>query len=218
MKKSMFRAVLFLFPAAVVLCACGAAQEEDFSGGILDRAAAPGVGRSDDDETVPGRRGSPGRRNRAFVTEADATYVQWHEEYVKILTEEGRRAYRTLSSYFTIPYQRGPEDCRMPLVEIIKPDGRVVADRRRGAEPRDDRSRLHVRQHLQPERQDHPGQRAGPGGRRRAAFRHVRPRSCSRAWPDTWSDWIMLRERAADRAAGRRDPCAPATMPLRSIA
>ncbi|MDA0577112.1 MAG: DUF3857 domain-containing protein, partial [Verrucomicrobia bacterium] len=58
--------------------------------------------------------------------EVDGTYTQWHEEYVKILTEEGRQGYRTLSSFFTIPYQRGPEDCAITLVEIIRPDGGVT--------------------------------------------------------------------------------------------
>jgi transglutaminase-like putative cysteine protease len=58
--------------------------------------------------------------------EADGTYVQWHEEWVKILTEQGRRARTTLSSSFTIPYQTAA-DCRVPLVEIVRPDGTTVA-------------------------------------------------------------------------------------------
>ncbi len=53
----------------------------------------------------------------------DGTYVQWAEAYNKILTEKGKRANRTLSSYFTIPYQRGEVDCKIFLVEVIKPDG-----------------------------------------------------------------------------------------------
>jgi transglutaminase-like putative cysteine protease len=57
---------------------------------------------------------------------ADGTYTQTDESYIKILTEEARRGYQTISSYFTIPYQRGPEDCRIDLLEIIKPDGEVV--------------------------------------------------------------------------------------------
>ncbi len=57
--------------------------------------------------------------------EEDGTYVQWHEAWVKLLTEQARRRYRTLSSYFTVPYQNA-EDCTIPLIEIIKPDGRAV--------------------------------------------------------------------------------------------
>ena len=56
----------------------------------------------------------------------DGTYVKWAEKYTRILNEKGRRKYQTFSSYFTIPYQRGPEDCRIPVLEIIKPDGTVV--------------------------------------------------------------------------------------------
>ena len=54
---------------------------------------------------------------------SDGTYEQSDEVYLKILTEEARRNNLTLESYFTIPYQRGPEDCRIDEVEIIKPDG-----------------------------------------------------------------------------------------------
>lgn len=50
-------------------------------------------------------------------------YTHWNDAYVKILTEEARRNYGTLSSYYTIPYQRGPEDCRIDRVEILAPSG-----------------------------------------------------------------------------------------------
>jgi transglutaminase-like putative cysteine protease len=70
----------------------------------------------------------------------DGTYEQWHEDYITILTEEGRRRYQTLSSHYTIPYQRGPQDCRIEAVAIIKPDGRrieldVAAHSREMADP-----------------------------------------------------------------------------------
>ena len=53
----------------------------------------------------------------------DGTYEQWYESFIKVLTEDARRKHLTVSSYYTIPYQRGPEDCSIPLVEIIHPDG-----------------------------------------------------------------------------------------------
>ena len=56
---------------------------------------------------------------------ADGTYVQWHEEYLKILTEKAKRSHKVLSTWFTIPYQR-EEDCTIPLAQIIKPDGREL--------------------------------------------------------------------------------------------
>ncbi len=57
----------------------------------------------------------------------DGTYDHREECYVKILTEKARRAQSTLSTYFTIPYQRGPEDCVVEQVEIIRPDGAARA-------------------------------------------------------------------------------------------
>ncbi|HDP26511.1 MAG TPA: DUF3857 domain-containing protein [Deltaproteobacteria bacterium] len=52
----------------------------------------------------------------------DGTYIEWHEAYVKILTEKGRRRFQTISSFFTIPYNT----TMVTLVEIIKPDGSAV--------------------------------------------------------------------------------------------
>ncbi|HPI94033.1 MAG TPA: DUF3857 domain-containing protein [Deltaproteobacteria bacterium] len=49
----------------------------------------------------------------------DGTYVEWFEEYIKVLTEKGRRGYRTLTSSFTIPYNT----TRFTLVEVISEDG-----------------------------------------------------------------------------------------------
>ncbi len=54
----------------------------------------------------------------------DGTWTQWHEAYMKILTKKGREDNLTISSYYTIPYQND-KDCRIDLVEIIKPDGSV---------------------------------------------------------------------------------------------
>ncbi|MDR0867979.1 MAG: DUF3857 domain-containing protein [Planctomycetota bacterium] len=56
----------------------------------------------------------------------DGTYTQWDEQYIKILTEKGRRENATVASYYTIPYQL-PEDCFVAALEIIKPDGAVVS-------------------------------------------------------------------------------------------
>lgn len=127
MKTHMSRSVLFLFLAAVSLCACGAAQEDDFSRGILDRPTVFQVAAGVTREKYPDADEVLVAGVQRIRYEEDATYVQWHEEYVKLLTEAGRRAHRTISTHFTIPYQRGPEDCSVPLVEIMKPDGTIVA-------------------------------------------------------------------------------------------
>jgi transglutaminase-like putative cysteine protease len=103
---------------------CGWAQE-DLRGGLLDRDEAVAAAGDVTAEAYPDANEVLVAGIQRLVYEPDGTYVQWHEEYVKVLTEEGRRTHRTVSSHFTIPYQRGPEDCRIDLLEIIKPDGSV---------------------------------------------------------------------------------------------
>ena len=93
---------------------------------LLDRAAALEAAAGVDSGGYPDAEEVLVAGIQKIAYEADGTYVQWHEEYVKILTEESRRSHLTLSSFFTIPYQRGPEDCQIALVEIIRPDGTVI--------------------------------------------------------------------------------------------
>ena len=147
---------------------------------------------------------------------ADGTYVLWHEEYVKVLTEEGRRKRSTLSTHFTIPYQRGPQDCRIELVEIIKPDGttvpidieaqsRLMVDPGSMAQniynPNDKVIRLNI-----------PGLEVGDVLHALFFDRIVQPRMAG-----TWSDYITLEgERPIVERIIEID--APAEMPLRSIA
>ena len=113
-------------PVIILLAARACFASPDFSTGMLDRAAALAAAKEVEADLYPDA-------NRVLVDgmqwisyEPDGTYEQWHEEYLKVLTEHGRRDLTTLSSYFTIPYQRGPEDCRISRVEIIKPDGRAI--------------------------------------------------------------------------------------------
>jgi transglutaminase-like putative cysteine protease len=49
----------------------------------------------------------------------DGTYEEWFEQYIKVLTEKGKRRYRTLTSSFTVPYNT----TKFKLVEVISPDG-----------------------------------------------------------------------------------------------
>ncbi|WP_462323506.1 DUF3857 domain-containing protein [Desulfoplanes sp.] len=53
----------------------------------------------------------------------DGTYVQRDETYHKVLTQEGVESLRSLSSWFTIPYNT----TRFHGVEVIRPDGTVVS-------------------------------------------------------------------------------------------
>jgi len=126
MKTHTVRSVLFPLLAAMVVCRAGVAQDKDFSRGIFSRAEVLQKAAAITSEKFPDADEVLIAGIQRIRYEQDATYVQWHEEYVKLLTETGRRAHRTISSYFTIPYQRGPEDCGIPLVEIVKPDGTVI--------------------------------------------------------------------------------------------
>jgi transglutaminase-like putative cysteine protease len=53
---------------------------------------------------------------------SDGTYSQWYEIYVKILTEKGRRRYKTVTSTYTIPYNV----TQFKLVEVIRSDGSTM--------------------------------------------------------------------------------------------
>jgi len=53
---------------------------------------------------------------------ADGTSVTWDDEYIKVLTEKGKREGRTRSFHFTLPYST----VTVMRAEIIKPDGGSV--------------------------------------------------------------------------------------------
>ena len=103
-----------------------AVMAADYSSGILDRTKVLTTAFAVSAEKYPDSDTVILDEAERISYKPDGTYEQWTEIYRKILTEKGRRANTTVSSYFTIPYQRGPEDCRIDLVEIVKPDGRKI--------------------------------------------------------------------------------------------
>ena len=115
---------LVLFWSACALAE--APREPDFARGMLDRKAALAAAREVTPDKYPDADAVVVDRATWVRYRADGTEVQWQDHYDKVLTEKGRRQCRTLASYFTIPYQRGPEDCKISLVEVVKPDGRAV--------------------------------------------------------------------------------------------
>lgn len=54
--------------------------------------------------------------------EADGTSETWDDEYVKVLTEKGKRDYQSLSYHFTLPYGT----VEVVRLELIRPDGTVI--------------------------------------------------------------------------------------------
>lgn len=102
------------------------AAERDLSKGFIDRDVAIRAAGKVTKAKYPDADEVTVDRALKIRYKADGSYVQWAETYTKILTEKARRNNSTLSSHFTIPYQRGPEDCKVSLVEIIKPGGKIV--------------------------------------------------------------------------------------------
>ena len=54
---------------------------------------------------------------------ADGTYRILDDEYIKVLTEKGKRRYQSVSQYYTLPYGTAAFE----KLEVIKPDGEVIA-------------------------------------------------------------------------------------------
>ncbi len=120
-------ALWMMMPVSLALRSAAGEAGEDFSHGMLDRATVLETAQGVTTEKYPDAEDVlVGGMNRIRYA-ADGTYTQWEEEYIKILTEQGRRNHLSVTSQFTIPYQRGPEDCQIPLLEIIKPGGRTVS-------------------------------------------------------------------------------------------
>jgi len=54
--------------------------------------------------------------------QTNGTYTTTDNEYIKILTEKGKRSYRTISKYYTIPYGTAT----VVNIELINPAGKVT--------------------------------------------------------------------------------------------
>ena len=126
MKKTCFLSVLLSFVLVMVSQTAGSTPESDFIPQFLDREEAVAAAKAVTSEVYPDADAVMVDDAQWIRYHPDGTYVKWDEKYIRILTEKGRRKFLTISSYFTIPYQRGPEDCKITLLEIIKPDGTVV--------------------------------------------------------------------------------------------
>ncbi len=94
-------------------------------GVIIERAAVLEAAKGVDKNKYPDAESVILEQALNLTYRKDGTYTQYDEQYIKILTEKARRAHSTISSYFTIPYQQ-IEDCKVLLIEIIKPDGQSV--------------------------------------------------------------------------------------------
>jgi transglutaminase-like putative cysteine protease len=108
---------------ALVPAAAGFAAEPDFSAGLLKRSEIVEAARAATAETHPDADDVLIAEDTRVRYEKDGTSVTWRDAAIKVLTEKGRRGNRTLSLYYHLAY--GKAEFR--LLEVIKPDGRVVA-------------------------------------------------------------------------------------------
>ncbi|HNY64771.1 MAG TPA: DUF3857 domain-containing protein [Deltaproteobacteria bacterium] len=88
----------------------------------LDRDQAIGAARQITAEKYPNAEVVQVDARQWIAYNADGTYNQWYEVYVKILTEKGRRRYKTVTSSYTIPYNV----TQFKLVEVIRADGSAM--------------------------------------------------------------------------------------------
>ena len=190
--------------------------QEEYAAGILDREAVLRSAVDVSPEVYPDAEEVLLAGTLKVRYEADGTYTQWYEEFVKILTEEARRRHSVVSTHFTIPYQRGPEDCAIPLLEIIRTEGmaslidvaaqsRIMVDPSSMADniynPNDKIIRVNV-----------PGLNVGDILHFVMFDRIVQPRM-----KDTWAEWSVL-ESTRPMIRYILDIDAPLASPLRSMA
>ena len=203
--KRICRLMLFgVFVLSMALPAGLAWAEEDYSQGMVDRTAAMAAADAVTGTKYPDADQVIVESMRRVRYQADGTYVQWEEVWLKILTEKGREDNTTLASSFTIPYQRGPEDCKVPLVEIVKPGGKVVTvDVAKNSEVMIDRSQMSSNIYNPNDkviRVNVPGLAVGDTLHYMMYDRIVQPRI-----RDTFCDWLGFEGTEPHRARRRRD-------------
>lgn len=127
MKTVRFLSLYCLFILTAAVQANVSRAGEDYSQGMIDRKVALAAADAATTQKFPDADTVTVDNLERVRYQPDGTYVRWEDSWVKILTEKGRQQNTTLETSFTIPYQRGPEDCRFSLAEIIKPDGKVIS-------------------------------------------------------------------------------------------
>ena len=98
------------------------AGQKDFYQGILDRDRVIEAAKTVTTARYPNADVVQVDQHQWIKYQQDGTYVEWLENYTKVLTEKGKRRFKTVSSSFTIPYN----STEFKLVEIIKEDGKII--------------------------------------------------------------------------------------------
>ncbi|MDD4648952.1 MAG: DUF3857 domain-containing protein, partial [Desulfoplanes sp.] len=111
------------FVAGLMILFSGlACAGEGFPAVLIDRDAALAVAHNVTAERYPDADTVLVDAHTWVRYNEDGTYVQRDERYQKVLTQEGVASLKSLSSWFTVPYNT----TRFVLVEVIRPDGSVI--------------------------------------------------------------------------------------------
>ncbi|MBT7064701.1 MAG: DUF3857 domain-containing protein [Verrucomicrobia bacterium] len=112
---SLLLALLFLGSAATM---AGAAKAPD----LLDRDDVIEAAEAVTAEVYPNADDVVVDEHIHTVYQADGTYQTWDDEYIKVLTEKGKRNHQMLSRHYTLPYGT----VEVTELAVIKPDGTLI--------------------------------------------------------------------------------------------
>jgi len=184
---------------------------EDYSAGFLDQERVRETARNLTAETYPNSDSvwvSEHIRDEYF---ADGTSVTWDDEYIKILTEKGKRERCTISLHYTLPYGTA----EFKRVEVIKPDGKLVpVDIARQSRVMVDRSQMKANIY-------NPNSKilkiAVPGLEIGDVLHLISTRRMVKARvPDTWSEYRVF-EYTSPIKHVTYEVIGPKTLPLRNV-
>ncbi len=111
-----------LFCTFILLIITLAAQETDYSKGLLDRSAVIKTTSLATAEIYPDADEVLLDDHMLITYKADGTFSVWDDEFVKVLTEKGKRENLTMRMHFNQAY----DTIEVKLLEIIKKDGSIV--------------------------------------------------------------------------------------------
>ena len=196
----------------ILAAALAAAGADDFSDGLLDRAAVINAAKDVTRRQYPNADDALVDDHIRVRYQADGTSVTVDDTFVKVLTEKGKRGNNKLSFHFTLPYGA----VKVARLEVIKPDGKVVpVDVSKQSRVMVDRSQMGSNIY-NPNRKvlrvGVPGLEIGDIVRYVSVRRIVKPRV-----PNTFSDYEVL-EYTSPVKRLLYEVIGPKDLPLRSIA
>ncbi len=139
MKRTTFFTALWLALSMLVHASSLSLASSQAPASLIDRDQALAAAARVSPATYPDADTAIVDRHAWIRYQEDGTYVERDETYHKVLTQEGVESLRSLSSWFTIPYNT----TRFERVEIIRPDGSVIpVDMQANAKVMIDRSQM----------------------------------------------------------------------------